>query len=251
MLSGNGPDLLLPELPHERGRRDGARRRTQPERRSHAFVDSAAGNPPARRFPRDRRHRRLAHQIHRSRRARAHDRRGPHDIGAFEYVPPGGSRPGRAPARARARRGRRRTIRRAGADPRVGLTASRFAVSSIPTAISAVIRRRRVPRDGGPLPPLRGGDGADRHRRPPGRAPVGEQLPSRRRARRGRRPCLRYLRVGTLTRRSRRGANSIAFSGRIGRRPLAAGRYGATLRQRTGRDTSRAHVSVAFTVVRG
>lgn len=56
--------------------------------------------------------------------------------------------------------------------------------------------------------------------------------------------------MGTLTRNSRRGANSIAFSGRIGGRALRPGRYKATLTVAdTAGNRSRAK-TVTFTVVR-
>ena len=50
-----------------------------------------------------------------------------------------------------------------------------------------------------------------------------------RRPRRKRKRCIRYVAVGTLTRSAKQGANSIAFSGRIGSRRLHGGRYRATI----------------------
>ena len=47
----------------------------------------------------------------------------------------------------------------------------------------------------------------------------------------GRRAGARFVRVGTLTRaRTRQGINRVAFTGRIGTRRLAPGRYRATVR---------------------
>jgi DNA-binding beta-propeller fold protein YncE len=62
-----------------------------------------------------------------------------------------------------------------------------------------------------------------------GRLVGGRCKPSSRRLRKRRR-CTRYTPAGTLARRGfPAGANTIPFSGRIGRRPLAAGRYRATV----------------------
>ena len=75
--------------------------------------------------------------------------------------------------------------------------------------------------------------------------------PTRKLRRAHARPCTRRITVGTLTRsRLRKGANSIAFSGRIGRRPLVPHAYRATLDRRSARANARAPVSVDFIVVR-
>ena len=59
---------------------------------------------------------------------------------------------------------------------------------------------------------------------------VGRRCLAPRRGRRGRR-CVRYVRAGTLTRRSARaGPGRVRFSGRIGRRALRLGRHRAILR---------------------
>ena len=61
--------------------------------------------------------------------------------------------------------------------------------------------------------------------------------------------CTRTLASGTLTRASEpAGADSVAFSGRIGRRALAAGHYAAVLHASDAAGSSQA-VQVAFTVV--
>jgi virginiamycin B lyase len=54
-------------------------------------------------------------------------------------------------------------------------------------------------------------------------------------------PCTRYRAVGTLTRTSKAGANTVAFTGRIGRRKLAPGSYQviATARDDAGNVTGR------------
>lgn len=72
--------------------------------------------------------------------------------------------------------------------------------------------------------------------------------PSRKR-RRARR-CSRLIQRGTLTRISHQGANSIAFSGRIGSRPLAPGTYEATLTATDpARNTSKPK-TVFFTIIK-
>jgi hypothetical protein len=62
----------------------------------------------------------------------------------------------------------------------------------------------------------------------PGRR-VGRRCLPDTRSRRRRARCTRYLRAGTLTRRARRGRNSIAFPRPIGRRLLSPGTYRVTL----------------------
>ncbi len=63
------------------------------------------------------------------------------------------------------------------------------------------------------------------------------------------RKCTRTITLGTLTRISHRGANTVAFSGRIGSRALKPGRYQARI---TAIDTAR-HSSrpqtLTFTIV--
>jgi hypothetical protein len=59
------------------------------------------------------------------------------------------------------------------------------------------------------------------------------------RARRGRPRCTRYVAAGTLTRRNRpSGLNRVAFSGRLARRKLPAGRYRATITATVGGTAS-------------
>jgi Tol biopolymer transport system component len=86
-------------------------------------------------------------------------------------------------------------------------------------------------------------------RRAAGRRARGRcRKPSHKLAKRPR--CVRYVKRGTLV-RTGLGAkrHSIAFSGRIGRRALEAGRYRATLRARNAAGASRA-VRLAFRIVR-
>jgi hypothetical protein len=65
---------------------------------------------------------------------------------------------------------------------------------------------------------------------------VGKRCRKPTRKLRTRRKCTRFKRRGTLTRRSlSAGGNTIAFSGRIGRRPLRRGRYRAAI---TGIDAA-------------
>ena len=62
--------------------------------------------------------------------------------------------------------------------------------------------------------------------------------------------CTRTLRLGTLARASeRQGLDAVAFSGRIGRRPLAVGSYKATLTASSAAGRS-APVTLSFVVVR-
>lgn len=67
---------------------------------------------------------------------------------------------------------------------------------------------------------------------------------------RRRKPCVRYVRVGTLKRASvKRGARRLAFSGRIGKRALKPGRYRFSLVASAGKRTSKT-VRATFTVAR-
>jgi len=72
------------------------------------------------------------------------------------------------------------------------------------------------------------------------------------RANRRHRSCTRYVRVraGTLVRHVRAGANTLAFSGRIGRKALAPGRYRLTLTLTDPAGNASRPKSIAFTIVR-
>lgn len=71
------------------------------------------------------------------------------------------------------------------------------------------------------------------------------------RVRRARRACVRYAASGTLRRGLASGARSVAFSGRIGRRPLHSGRYRVVFNA-TDRSGNRALQRYLFiTLLRG
>jgi len=70
-----------------------------------------------------------------------------------------------------------------------------------------------------------------------------------RRLRRAKR-CVRVIAIGTLTRISHRGANRVAFSGRIGRRSLRPGRYQATLVAVNGAGNRSKPRTIKFTIAR-
>jgi hypothetical protein len=85
----------------------------------------------------------------------------------------------------------------------------------------------------------------------PGRRSRGKCLKPTARLRRARR-CTRYVSAGTLSRRGlKAGRRSVAFSGRVGRRALAAGRYRATLRAKDATGHVSRSRSLTFTVVAG
>jgi len=62
--------------------------------------------------------------------------------------------------------------------------------------------------------------------------------------------CTRILVRGRLTRRSRRGANRLPFSGRIRRRALSAGRYSATITATDATKTVSAPRVISFTIIK-
>ncbi len=84
----------------------------------------------------------------------------------------------------------------------------------------------------------------------PGRR-VGRRCLRPTRSNRTRRLCIRYVRAGLLTRRNQGpGRVSTRFSGRIGRRKLAPGRYRATVGA-TDAASNRARTRrVSFTILR-
>jgi hypothetical protein len=135
---------------------------------------------------------------------------------------------------------------------RVSISRTRFAVGRGRTAVAAGVRRRVVPR--GAIVRFTLSERATARlafqRAAPGRR-VGRRCLAPTRARRGRPRCTRWLAEGALTRRNRRvGANTVAFSGRIGLRPLTLGRHrvivsAATVDRRRATATPR-----AFTIVR-
>jgi len=64
------------------------------------------------------------------------------------------------------------------------------------------------------------------------------------------RTCTRISVKGTLTRTSRQGSNRVAFSGRIGSRKLAPGRYQATITATDAAKNTSKPQTIAFTIVR-
>jgi hypothetical protein len=80
---------------------------------------------------------------------------------------------------------------------------------------------------------------------------VGRRCLAATHARRHRPGCTRLTAAGSLGRRLAAGRRSVPFSGRIGRRALAPGRYRATITARDAAgNVSRRHV-LAFTIVSG
>ncbi len=63
--------------------------------------------------------------------------------------------------------------------------------------------------------------------------------------------CTRIVTRGTLTRVSRLGRNSVAFSGRIGSRRLSPGRYQATLVATDAAGNRSSPRTISFTIARG
>jgi hypothetical protein len=63
--------------------------------------------------------------------------------------------------------------------------------------------------------------------------------------------CTITTRVGRLTRKSKAGRNTIAFSGRIGRKALAPASYRATITARAGTGPTSKPRSATFTIVHG
>jgi hypothetical protein len=131
----------------------------------------------------------------------------------------------------------------------------RFRVGAKPTAVSAAAKRRGK-RGGTPLgTTIRYAlseaatarfqiDRVSAGRR------VGRACRKPTRANRGRRACSRYTRVGVLTRRAGKGANTLAFSGRIGRKALAPGSYRLTLTARDAAGNASRPRTLTFAIVR-
>ena len=74
--------------------------------------------------------------------------------------------------------------------------------------------------------------------------------PTRTRTRRRVTRCTRVITKGTLTRISHKGANRVAFSGRIGSRALSSGRYQATLTAIDAGKLSSKPQTIRFTIVK-
>jgi putative CocE/NonD family hydrolase len=120
-----------------------------------------------------------------------------------------------------------------------------FAVGPATTAIAA--RRRGAP--SGTRARFRLSEAATA-RRLAGRQAGGLCVAPSPRLRRAR-PCARLEPAGTLWRRGTFGANSLAFSGRIGRRALTPGRYQLVLTATDPAGTSSPALTRSFTIVRG
>ena len=84
----------------------------------------------------------------------------------------------------------------------------------------------------------------------PGRK-VGRKCRPESRRLRKRKRCTRYVRKATLTRRKRKaGANTVSFSGRIGRKALRAGRYRVTVSAKDAAGNRSKGRRTSFTIVR-
>jgi hypothetical protein len=131
-----------------------------------------------------------------------------------------------------------------------GVTARRFTVTGAPTLVDA--GARRTPRGTSFRYTL--SEAAT------SRITIARRTVGRRRGRRcvratprnrGARRCIRFVRAGTLTRRSQpAGRNTVRFSGRIGRRALRPARYRASLLATDAAGNRSRGVTVSFTVVR-
>jgi len=134
----------------------------------------------------------------------------------------------------------------------LAISPARFAVASAATAVTASAHTTRTPR--GTKIDLRLSEPAQvrivLQQKLAGRRHGARCLaPASRGHQQGRR-CTRLLVVGTLKRTGTTGANSVAFSGRVGSRPLSVGSYVATLTaQVTGAPASASAVA-GFTIVR-
>jgi DNA-binding beta-propeller fold protein YncE len=135
------------------------------------------------------------------------------------------------------------------------LTPARFRVASAgtPTDAHAAARRRRAPR-GSRLRFTLSERARARiliERALPGRRVGGRCRPATRRLRR-RPSCSRHKLVGSLSRHNLpAGPNTVRFSGRIGRRALARGRYRATITATDPADNHSAPSRAGFAIARG
>jgi hypothetical protein len=129
------------------------------------------------------------------------------------------------------------------------LSNKRFAVARGATPVSARRRAKRGTKvsyrsseaGGARLRIERRRPGFRRGRRCVAKRPRGVRRPRR---------CTRFVRVGTLTRDAKPGANSVRFSGRIGRRALRRGRYRLTLVVTDAAGNASKPSRVGFRIVR-
>jgi hypothetical protein len=127
---------------------------------------------------------------------------------------------------------------------------TRFRRASFPTPLST--RRRPLPRGSTFMYTL--SEGATVH------ITLTELLPGRRVGRRclrstpnrrSRHACVRSVKGGSLARQGHAGANTVPFSGRLGRKPLPVGRYRATIVATVTGAAASAPQRLKFTIVRG
>ena len=138
------------------------------------------------------------------------------------------------------------------------LTNTRFTVGPRATAINARAsvaakpRTPKVPRGSAFLYTLSRASTATIviKRQKPGRI-VGKKCVAQRKANAKKKRCTITTRVGTLTRKSEAGHNTIAFSGRIWRKALPPASYRATITARTGTGPTSTPRSATFTIVHG
>jgi virginiamycin B lyase len=78
---------------------------------------------------------------------------------------------------------------------------------------------------------------------------VGKSCRKPTRGNRSRRHCTRYATVGTLKRDALQGGNSVAFSGRIGRKALRPGRYRARVRAKDAAGNASKRSDAKFTIL--
>ena len=138
------------------------------------------------------------------------------------------------------------------------LTNTRFTVGPRATAINARAsaaskpRKPKVPRGSAFLYTLSRTSTAtiviDRQK--PGRV-LGKRCVAQTKANTKHKRCTITTRVGKLTRTSKTGRNTITFSGRIGRKPLAAAAYRTTITARTGTSPTSKPRSATFTIIHG
>jgi Divergent InlB B-repeat domain len=140
------------------------------------------------------------------------------------------------------------------------LTNTRFTIGPHATAINARAsaaaaaepRKPRVPQGSAFLYTLSRASTARIviERQTPGRV-VGNKCVAQTKANANKKRCTITTRVGTLTRNSKTGRNTIAFSGRIGRKALAPASYRATITARAGTGPTSKPRSATFTIVHG
>jgi hypothetical protein len=131
------------------------------------------------------------------------------------------------------------------------LTHTGFSVGAKPTAVNAKAKAK-PPRGSAFLYTLSKASTATIVivRQTPGRL-VGKKCVAQRKANAKKKRCTITTRAGTLTRNSKAGSNTIAFSGRIGRTALTAATYRATITARVGNGSTSKPRSATFTIVRG